>query len=588
VPRSRPATERGDPVKPLDPRLLRRASAARRFLVLGAGLGLLQTVSVVGVAGSASAAVVSVVEGTADRVLVPALVGLAVAVAVRSIAAWALEAVAARTAAVVKSQLRSQVVAAVARRGRPWLATRSSASVATLAGPGLDALDEWFASYLPQLVLTALATPVLVLVVLRADWLSAVIVMATLPLVPLFMVLIGWSTRAAQERQWSALTSLASSFLDAVNGLSTLKAFGREARQVARIGRITDAYRRETVSVLRVSFLSGFALELAASLSVALVAVSIGIRLVDGSLGLGVGLFVLLLAPEAFLPLRRVGAAYHAASDGAAAADEVFALLDDAETAPDSEAAAGSEIDAEEARVGSRTSVPVGSGTRAVARGDALVVDAVSVVHDGVPALAATTFTAPVGTVTAVVGPSGAGKSSLLDALRGAVPHGGRATWRDAGRAPDTGDVAWSGQAPGLVTGSVAENVALGDEIDPDLVDRALEAAGARGVDPRSVLGAGGSGLSGGQAQRVSVARALYRSSRRGCRLLLVDEPSAALDAVTEAALVAGLRRAAEAGAVVVVVTHRSAVRAAADQVVEIGSGAPAGAVAESVVGAAS
>jgi ATP-binding cassette subfamily C protein CydD len=563
-------------VKPLDPRLLRRASAARRFLVLGAGLGLLQTVAVVGVAGCASAAVVAVVDGTADRLLVPALVGLAVAVAVRSLAAWALEAVAARTAAVVKSQLRSQVVAAVARRGRPWLATRSSASVATLAGPGLDALDEWFASYLPQLVLTALATPLLVLVVLRADWLSAVVVMATLPLIPLFMVLIGWSTRAAQERQWSALTSLASSFLDAVNGLSTLKAFGREDRQVARIGRITDAYRRETVSVLRVSFLSGFALELAASLSVALVAVSIGIRLVDGSLGLDVGLFVLLLAPEAFLPLRRVGAAYHAASDGAAAADEVFALLDDAEATPD----------AEEARVGSRATAPVGTGARAVEGGDALVVDAVSVVHDGVPALAATTFTAPVGTVTAVVGPSGAGKSSLLDALRGAVPHGGRATWRDAGRAPDSGDVAWSGQAPGLVTGTVAENVALGDEVDPELVDRALDAAGARGVDPRTVLGAGGSGLSGGQAQRVSVARALYRSSRRGCCLLLVDEPSAALDGVTEAALVAGLRRAAEAGAVVVVVTHRPAVRAAADQVVEIGSCAPGGAATESVVGA--
>jgi ATP-binding cassette subfamily C protein CydD len=575
-------------VKPLDPRLLRRASAARRFLVLGAGLGLLQTVAVVGVAGCASAAAVAVVDGTADRVLVPALVGLAVAVAVRSLAAWALEAVAARTAAVVKSQLRSQVVAAVARRGRPWLATRSSASVATLAGPGLDALDEWFASYLPQLVLTALATPLLVLVVLRADWLSAVVVMATLPLIPLFMVLIGWSTRAAQERQWSALTSLASSFLDAVNGLSTLKAFGREDRQVARIGRITDAYRRETVSVLRVSFLSGFALELAASLSVALVAVSIGIRLVDGSLGLDVGLFVLLLAPEAFLPLRRVGAAYHAASDGAAAADEVFALLDDAEATPDAEAGAGGEtaVGVEEARVGSRATAPVGTGARAVERGDALVVDAVSVVHDGVPALAATTFTAPVGTVTAVVGPSGAGKSSLLDALRGAVPHGGRATWRDAGRAPDSGDVAWSGQAPGLVTGTVAENVALGDEVDPGLVDRALDAAGARGVDPRTVLGAGGSGLSGGQAQRVSVARALYRSSRRGCRLLLVDEPSAALDGVTEAALVAGLRRAAEAGAVVVVVTHRPAVRAAADQVVEIGSCAPGGAATEIVVGA--
>ena len=534
-------------MKPLDPRLLRYASAARAFLVLGALLGVLQTVSVVGVAWGATRAVVSVVEGTGAGATGEALVVLALSVVARSATSWALEAVAARTAATVKSQLRARVLAAVSARGREWVAERGSARLTTLVGPGLDALDEYFSRYLPQLVLTALATPLIVGVMLVGDWLSAVIVLVTLPIIPLFMVLIGWTTRAAQDRQWERLQALAASFLDAVEGLSTLKVFGRERRQVERIGRLTDDHRRHTMAVLRVSFLSGFALELAASLSVALVAVSVGIRLVDGSLALSVGLFVLLLAPEAFLPLRQVGAAFHAASDGVAAAEGVFAVLEE----------------------GSATGpTPARAAAAPVAAGDALVVSAVSVERGGVVSLAPTSFVAETGRVTAVTGPSGVGKSTLLAAVRGEAPHGGEVRWRDADRGCVVGDVAWSGQRPGLVSGTVAENVALGDEVDPPAVAAALRAAGAPDVDPGLVLGAGGGGLSGGQAQRVALARALYRVERRGARLLLVDEPSSALDAVTEAAVVAGLRRAAARGVAVVVVTHRAAVRDAADDVV--------------------
>ncbi|MBD8727618.1 thiol reductant ABC exporter subunit CydD [Frigoribacterium sp. CFBP 13707] len=540
-------------MKPLDPRLLRYASAARAFLVLGAVLGVLQTMSVVGVAWGATRAVVSVVEGTGAGATGEALVVLAVSVVARSATSWALEAVAARTAATVKSQLRARVLAAVSARGREWVAERGSARLTTLVGPGLDALDEYFSRYLPQLVLTALATPLIVGVMLVGDWLSAVIVLVTLPLIPLFMVLIGWTTRAAQDRQWERLQALAASFLDAVEGLSTLKVFGRERRQVERIGRLTDDHRRHTMAVLRVSFLSGFALELAASLSVALVAVSVGIRLVDGSLALSVGLFVLLLAPEAFLPLRQVGAAFHAASDGVAAAEGVFAVLE--------EGPAGG-------RASSAGPTPARAAVAPVGAGDALVVSAVSVERGGVVSLAPTSFVAETGRVTAVTGPSGVGKSTLLAAVRGEAPHGGEVRWRDADRGCVVGDVAWSGQRPGLVSGTVAENVALGDEVDPPAVAAALRAAGAPDVDPGLVLGAGGGGLSGGQAQRVALARALYRVERRGARLLLVDEPSSALDAVTEAAVVAGLRRAAARGVAVVVVTHRAALRESADDVV--------------------
>ena len=544
-------------MKPLDPRLLRYASAARVFLGLGAVLGLAQTLAIVAVAWFTTTAVVQVVDGRVSG-LSTTLLGLGVSVAARSLVAWALEVTAARAAAQVKSQLRARVVRAVADRGRAWVDRHSSARVATLVGPGLDALDEYFARYLPQLVLTALATPLLIVVMALHDWLSALIVVLTLPLIPVFMVLIGWTTRAAQTRQWDRLTHLASSFADAVGGASTLKAFGRERRQVERIGRITDDYRVETVTVLRVSFLSGFVLELAASLSVALVAVSIGIRLVEGSLGLTAGLFVLLLTPEAYLPLRQVGANYHAAADGVAAADDVFELLDD-----------------EDGDVTPRSSRATTDADPAAAlpEADALVVDRVSVGRGGAVRLAETSFVAETGSVTAVVGPSGAGKSTLLDAVLGLEPCEGRAVWRSSGRAPARHEIAWSGQSAQLSSGTVAENVGLGDEDGPDTeaVVRALDLAGAAGLDPALVLGAGGEGLSGGQAQRVSVARALYRLDRVGARLLLVDEPSSALDRVTEARVVEGLRRIAATGVAVVVVTHRRAVSDAADVVVPIG-----------------
>ncbi|ROS56878.1 MULTISPECIES: thiol reductant ABC exporter subunit CydD [unclassified Frigoribacterium] len=544
-------------MKPLDPRLLRYASAARVFLGLGAVLGLAQTLAIVAVAWFTTTAVVQVVDGRVSG-LSTTLLGLGVSVAARSLVAWALEVTAARAAAQVKSQLRARVVRAVADRGRAWVDRHSSARVATLVGPGLDALDEYFARYLPQLVLTALATPLLIVVMALHDWLSALIVVLTLPLIPVFMVLIGWTTRAAQTRQWDRLTRLASSFADAVGGASTLKAFGRERRQVERIGRITDDYRVETVTVLRVSFLSGFVLELAASLSVALVAVSIGIRLVEGSLGLTAGLFVLLLTPEAYLPLRQVGANYHAAADGVAAADDVFELLDD-----------------EDGDVTPRSSRATTDADPAAAltEADALVVDRVSVGRGGAVRLAETSFVAETGRVTAVVGPSGAGKSTLLDAVLGLEPCEGRAVWRSSGRAPARHEIAWSGQSAQLSSGTVAENVGLGDEDGPDTeaVVRALDLAGAAGLDPALVLGAGGEGLSGGQAQRVSVARALYRLDRVGARLLLVDEPSSALDRVTEARVVEGLRRIAATGVAVVVVTHRRAVSDAADVVVPIG-----------------
>ncbi|GMA27000.1 thiol reductant ABC exporter subunit CydD [Arenivirga flava] len=525
-------------MKPLDPRLLRHAAGARRFLLLGAALGLAQTLVILAFAWLLADAITGAIEG---RPVTASLAALAAVVVLRASIVWALEAASARAAAVVKSELRAKVADAVVRLGPDWAARQGSARLLTIAGSGLDALDGYFARYLPQLLLTAIATPILVLALLSQDVATAVIVIVTLPLIPVFMILIGLATQAVQRRQWRLLNQLATAYLDLVEGLATLKIFGRERRQAGTVRAITDRYRGSTMSVLRVTFVSGFVLELAGTLSVALVAVSIGIRLIEGDIGLLAGLFVLLVTPEAFLPLRQVGAQFHAAADGVAAAEDVFQVLEEAESAPAAPAAQ-----------------PTG-------RGD-LLFAGFSVRRGGERVVEGFDATVEAGMLTVLAGPSGAGKSSIVAALLGWAPSAGTATLGGAPVGP--AQLAWAGQRPGLISGSVADNVALGDpEPDAGLIRRALDEAGLD-LDPGIELGAGGSGLSGGQSQRVAIARSLYRLRRRDLPALILDEPSAALDAGTEAALVARLRAVAAEGRVVLVVSHRPDVLAAADRVV--------------------
>lgn len=318
--------------KPVDPRLLRYASASRWFFAAIAGIALAQTAVIIAFAWLLTRAITGALGGMPLPDLAPTLGGLALVVALRGVLLWAREAVAARAAARVQGQLREALVAAIGVLGPEWLGARNSAALAVTAGRGLDALEAYFGRYLPQLVQTVVATPLILAVMWWQDWISGLTVLLTLPLIPIFMVLIGLATRTVQQRQWRTLQRLASRFADTVQGLSTLKVFGRQHRAAASIERVTEEYRRETMRVLRVSFLSGFALEFLASISVAIVAVSIGFRLIDGALTLAVGLFVLLLAPEAYLPLRQVGVQFHAAAEGIAATDDVFDVLDAART----------------------------------------------------------------------------------------------------------------------------------------------------------------------------------------------------------------------------------------------------------------
>lgn len=557
-------------MRPVDPRLLRYATASRGFFVAIAAIGVAQTLVIVAFAWLVTRAITGVIDGIPAAELTGILTALAGVIVLRAALLWAREIVCARASARVEAQLRAQLVTAIAALGPEWLAQRNTARLAVIAGRGLEALDAYFARYLPQLVLTVIATPILVAVMWWQDWISGLTVILTIPLIPLFMVLIGLATRAVQNAQWQTLGRLAARFADTVRGLSTLKLFSRQYRAVSSIEKVTASYRRETMRVLRVSFLSGFALELLASISVAIVAVSIGFRLIDGSLTLAVGLFVLLLAPEAYLPLRQVGVQFHAAAEGVAATDDVFAVLDAAaEAVPKTDAAegtAGSVTDAAD------TPAVVVHGLR-VRRGERL--------------LPAVSFTAEPGTVTLIEGPSGSGKTSVLAALRGAAGFEGTAivAGRDVRALAPSAWLAWAGQQPGLIAGTIEDNVRLGDPatgpVGGDGADaevagpralarRALHLSQAAGLDPATELGVQGAGLSGGQAQRVAVARAIYRHLSGHAPVIALDEPSAALDAATEQGLWRAVRTLADDGATVLLVSHRPTARAIADTIVSL------------------
>ncbi|MEW1786675.1 thiol reductant ABC exporter subunit CydD [Streptomyces albidoflavus] len=540
-------------MKPIDPRLLRYARATRFFLAAVVVLGALGAGLVIAQAMLLAELIVSSFEQRFDTgdLTTPLLLLVAVALG-RALVSWLTELAAHRASAAVTSELRMRLVERAGQLGPGWLGDRRTGSLIALATRGVDALDDYFARYLPQLGL-AVVVPVAVLArIVTEDWVSAAIIVVTLPLIPLFMALIGWATQSRMDRQWGLLSRLSGHFLDVVAGLPTLKIFGRAKAQAESIRRITHDYRRATLRTLRIAFLSSFALELLATLSVALVAVTIGMRLVHGDMDLYTGLVILVLAPEAYLPLRQVGAQYHAAAEGLAAAEEVFAVLE--------------------------TPVPH-TGTQAPPAG-ALAFEGVTVRHPGrdAPAVREATFTVEPGETVALVGPSGCGKTTLLQAALGFVaPAEGRVTvggtdLAEVDREQWHQRIAWVPQRPQLFAGTVAENVRLARPDASEVeVARALEQAGAREfvaglpAGAETELGEDGAGLSAGQRQRVALARAFLADRP----VLLLDEPTASLDGASEEAVVEAVRRLA-VGRTVLLVVHRPALLAVADRVVRL------------------
>ena len=538
-------------MKAVDPRLFRQAGPARAYLIGAITLGLAGAVLILLQADMLSRLLAGAGRGTGVAALAGTLAWLGAVLAGRAAAAAGAETAALRAAAVVKSRLRRRLSAHALALGPAWLTGQQAGEITTLTTQGLDGLDAYFARYLPQLVL-AVAIPVAVLAtVAAADWLSAVIIAATLPLIPLFAVLIGWHTQAQTRRQWLLLGRLGGHFLDVVAGLPTLKLFGRAKAQTDVIEEVTGKYRATTMATLRVAFLSALVLEITAALATALVAVEIGLRLLAGHVSYQTALLVLLLTPEAYLPLRNAGAQFHASTEGTAAARRAFEILD---TPPP----VGQDVPA--------SGTPA-SANSADARREDIVFEGVTVAYPGRsrPALDDVSLTIRPGDYVVVTGASGAGKSSLLAVLlRFAAPASGTVSvgGADLSRIPADRwrqQIAWVPQQPHLFAATVAGNIALGqpDARRQDIV-AAARLAGADEFIRRldygydTVLTEGGRTLSAGQRQKLALARAFLRRAP----ILLLDEPTAHLDQASARHLLSVIQTG-QAGRTVVLVTHQ-------------------------------
>ena len=551
-------------MRALDPRLLRYARATRTFISFSIGLGVVAALLIVARAWLLADVVSGAFVSGKDlaQLRIPIVVLLCV-VLTRAAVAWTAELAASRASARAKSQLRAALLERVAVLGADSSREERTGALATLATRGIDVLDGYFSLYLPQLFLAVIVPLLVVAVVLSQDWISALIIAGTLPLIPLFMALVGAATRDRMDRQFRTLERLSGHFLDVVAGLPTLKVFGRARAQAAAIRESSERYRVTSMATLRVTFLSSMILELVATISVALVAVAVGLRLMSGSVDLRTALFVLVLAPDAYLPLRQLGANYHASAEGIAAAEQVFAVLEGPLPAR-----------------GTRADIPDPAAA-------GLAVDGLRVSYPGrgQPALDRVSLVVQPGEVLALAGPSGSGKSTLLGVLLGLVePNAGSvrvgdvdlaeldiAAWRAR--------LAWVPQRPHLFAASVRDNVRLGrPDASNDQVRHAIDAAGLsdaidglpQGLDTR--LGDRGAGLSAGERQRVALARAFLRDAP----LLLLDEPTANLDGRTEDEVLDAVRRLSR-GRTVVLVAHRPALLAIADRVMQL---APVGVTA--------
>lgn len=527
-------------IKPLDPRLVRRSATVRRHLAWSVVLGTATAVLIV-VTSWCVAEVVAHRFAAEPVVALP--VGIVLAFGLRAAIAWAHAVVAERASVRVKQELRDELVDDLLDPRR--LGPRPESSrVITLLGPGMDAFDGYIGRFLPQLALAVIVPGTVIAVVATVDLLSAVIIVLTLPLIGIFMALVGLMTRDKVQRRWAAMERLGRHFADVLDGLVVLKVFGR--RQEEGLRSVGEKHRKESMRALRLAFLSSLVLELFSTISVALVAVSIGLRVVEGHLDLAPAMFVLLLAPEAYLPVRRVGTLFHDSTEGAQATVDVLELLD------------------HERHTGS---------TPPPAHPAELAFDDVEVRFPGrgTPALRLDRLRVAPGEFVALAGPSGGGKSTALHLLlgflapdRGSVRVGGRdlrdldvTAWRE--------HVAWVPQVPGLVAGTVRDNVTMGARADDEEVRHVLDAAGLPFALDRTV-DENAADVSAGERRRLAVARALLRV-RHGAWLLLLDEPTAGLDAAHEHEIVRAIRAS---GATAVVVAHRPETIAAADRVVAV------------------
>jgi ATP-binding cassette subfamily C protein CydD len=558
-------------MRAVDPRLLRHARAARSQLIVTVLLGLAVTALILTQAALLAHALAAAALGTGSRVLAGTLLPLLGVVLARGAAAYGGEAAALRAAARVKSQLRRKLIGHCLRLAPASADGPRPGEVAAQATRGLDGLDPYFARYLPQLVLSVLVPVAVVVTVTAADWISGVVIAVTLPLIPFFAALVGLHTKTATRRQWRLLAQLGGHFLDVVQGLPTLKAFGRAKFQEQVIAKVTSEHRSATMATLRIAFLSALVLELSAALATAIVAVETGLRLLYGHMPYQTALLVLLLTPEAYLPLRAVAAQYHASAEGTAAAESVFAVLD---TPLPGQAAAPAA--APGALGAAQAPVPVVPDLRLAP----IRLTGVTVAYPGRdrPAVEGLDLTIGPGELIVLTGPSGAGKSTVLRLLlRFAAPASGTVTVGGADLAavpvgPWRAHLAWVPQHPRFFAGSVADNIALGrPAADRAAIEDAAALAGAAafiealpdGYDTQ--LGEQAARLSAGERQQLALARAFLRDAP----LLLLDEPTAHL-APAAAVAIGDAIGGPLAGRTIIMATHRDPGLRRASQVITL------------------
>ncbi|MGW7087126.1 thiol reductant ABC exporter subunit CydD [Streptomyces sp. NPDC054871] len=559
-------------MKPVERSLMRELPVLRRHMTYSSVLALLAGGLVVAQAVLLAAVLADGFAGRPFRIA--PLAALAAVMALRALLTWARGVLAQRAAADAKRTLRERLTGRLRRTSPLRLAAGRHGETATLLTRGLDALDAYVVGYLPTMTATAVVPFTVVAWLAWTDWTSALIVIVTLPLIPVFGALVGAHTARRTARQWQLLSRLGGHFLDVVAGLPTLRAFGREHHQARVVHDMADAHRRATMRTLRVAFLSSFVLETVATLSVALVAVPVGLRLLDGELDLRTALVVLFLAPEAYLPLRAAGAAFHDSAEGIAVAERVFTILDDCDSGDDGDDADGCGTSA--ARAVGRAPVP---GARAAH----LSLEEVTVRYPGraTPALRDVSLSLRPGEHIALVGPSGAGKSTVLALLLGFTqPASGRVTVGGTDLADLDADawrsqVAWVPQRPHLFAATVADNIRLArpDASDAE-VRRAARAAYAdhfieelpQAYD--TTLGEHGAGLSAGQRQRIALARAFLKDAP----VLLLDEPTAHLDPESEATVTRATVRLMR-GKTSIVVAHRTSLLPHADRIITVEAG---------------
>ncbi len=547
----------------LDRRLLSLLRGEHSRLALTVGLGVLGGTLLVLQARVLSRAIAGVFLGGRTLVevtpLLLALAGLALA---RAGTAWLSASAADALAGRIKQALRSALYGQLLALGPAYTGGERSGELVAVALQGVEELDAYFRDYLPALALAALVPLTFLAFILPLEPLSGLVLLLTAPLIPFFMVLIGALARGVTRRQWQTLSRMSAHFLDALQGLTTLKLFGRSRRQVEVIARISDRWRATTLGVLRVAFLSALALELIATLSTAIVAVEIGVRLLYGLLDFEQALFVLVLTPEYYLPLRTLGVRFHAGISGVTAAARIFAILE----TPLPETVEPPAISASPAP--QRMHIVFTDVRYTYDRGRRAALDGVA-------------FAVEPGQQVALVGPSGAGKSTIAALLlRFIAPDSGTITVDGVPLATIPADVwrtrlAWVPQRPYLFNASILDNIRLGrPHATPDEVAYAARQAGADGFiralpdGYATVVGERGARLSGGQAQRIALARAFLRDAP----LLILDEPTAHLDAESEAAVEEAIRRLLR-GRTALIIAHRLHTVVRADRIVVLDEG---------------